>query len=498
MWEFWPSTGHTGNRDVDGDSGCVRLAAMKVEVMKTSARSQAAAVIVGMYAGRTPAPGATSHSRGNAAALAAFEFEGKSGQCAVLPGPEGKRLVFVGLGDELDLEGLRQAAAIGRKAVGGADIVATTLHQVGLDGAAQAVVEGVGLADYRFDIYKSDHTERPELVLELIGGDVPDVTSALINVEAVNLARDLVNEPAMAKSPMEISRRLADLAEAAGASVEIWDVDRLAEERMGGMIGVGQGSVRPPAMLKIHYRGRRPKARLTFVGKGIVFDSGGLSLKSADFMEAMKDDMAGGAAVAAAVIAIARLGLPIDVTSYSAFAENLPSGSAQRPGDVLTARNGKTIEVLNTDAEGRLVLADVLSLAAESEPDLIVDLATLTGACKVGLGPKIAGVFGRDQVAVDGVLAAAASTGERVWQMPLPDDHRYMIDSDIADMKNTGAGRYGGAIAAAKLLQEFVGEVPWVHLDIAGPAYLDKGEHYLPKGGTGFGVRILIDLAASA
>lgn len=470
---------------------------MKVESIKTAARSQATATIVGMYPGRVPAPGASSHARGNSAALSSFEFEGKAGQVTVLPGPDGKRVVFVGLGDELDIEGLRQAAATGRKAIAGADVIATTLHQIGLDGSAAAVVEGIGMATYAFDGYKSGRSDRPETVLELIGGDPTGVAEALIGVEAVHLARDLVNEPAMAKAPMAISHRLLELAEAAGVSAEIWDLDRLAHEGMGGMIGVGQGSTRPPALLRLHYRGRRPKAKLALVGKGIVFDSGGLSLKSADYMEAMKDDMAGGAAVAAAVIAIARLGLSVDVTSFSAFAENLPSGSAQRPGDVLTIRNGKTIEVLNTDAEGRLVLADALSLATESQPDLIVDLATLTGACKVALGPKIAGVFGKDQAAVDRVLGAAAATGERVWQMPLPDDHRFMIDSDIADMKNTGAGRYGGAIAAAKLLQEFVGETPWVHVDIAGPAYLDKAEHYLPKGGTGFGVRMLVELAAS-
>jgi leucyl aminopeptidase len=279
--------------------------------------------------------------------------------------------------------------------------------------------------------------------------------------------------------------------------VEIWDSARLGDERMGGMLGVGQGSDRPPALLKLHYRARRPKAKLALVGKGIVFDSGGLSIKPADMMEAMKDDMAGGAAVAAATIAIAALGLPIEVMSFSAFAENLPSGTAQRPGDVLEARNGKTIEVLNTDAEGRLVLADALALAAEAQPDLIVDLATLTGACKIALGPRIAGVFGNDQPAIDRVLAAGAAGGERLWPLPLPADHRPMIDSDVADMKNTGQGRYGGAIAAALLLNEFVGEVPWVHLDIAGPAFLDKAEQYLPKGGTGFGVRTLVELARS-
>lgn len=470
---------------------------MNVVQIKTKASSKASAVVVGMFPGRRPAPGAAAFSRGLTKVLAEFGFEGLVGQVAVLPMSDGRRAAFVGLGPEVDLESLRQAAAIGRKAVASADAVSTSLHQIDLDGSTQAVVEGFGLADYRFENYKSSATVRPDFSMELLGGTASpaEVEAAQITVEAVNLCRDLVNEPAAGKGPLAISERLAELAVAAGATAEIWDAERLASEGMGGMLGVGQGSVRPPALLKLHYRGRRPKARLAFVGKGIVFDSGGLSLKSAEFMEWMKDDMAGGAAVAAAVIAIARLGLPVEITSYSAFAENLPSGSALRPGDVLETRNGKTIEVLNTDAEGRLVLADALALAAESEPDMIVDLATLTGACKVALGPKIAGVFGGDQAAVDRVLASAESAGERVWQMPLPNDHRYMIDSEVADMKNTGAGRYGGAIAAALLLKEFVGDVPWVHVDIAGPAFFDKPEHYIPKGGTGFGVRTLIELA---
>lgn len=472
---------------------------MNVSHLKTSARSLSSAVVVGMFDGRRPAPGTAAYSRGQSAALAALDFEGKAGQVAVTTGGDGRRVVFVGLGDEVDVELLRQAAGLGRKAVAGADAIATTLHQVGLDGATLATVEGFGLADYRFERYKSAAKSRPELLLELLGGtvDAADISNALITIDSVNLCRDLVNEPAAAKAPMAIAERLAAIASAGGLAVEIWDSARLSDERMGGMLGVGQGSDRPPALLKLHYRARRPKAKLALVGKGIVFDSGGLSLKPADMMEAMKDDMAGGAAVAAATIAIASLGLPIEVISFSAFAENLPSGSAQRPGDVLEARNGKTIEVLNTDAEGRLVLADALALAAEAQPDLIVDLATLTGACKIALGPRIAGVFGNDQPAIDRVLAAGAAGGERLWPLPLPADHRPMIDSDVADMKNTGQGRYGGAIAAALLLNEFVGEVPWVHLDIAGPAFLDKAEQYLPKGGTGFGVRTLIELARS-
>ena len=273
-----------------------------------------------------------------------------------------------------------------------------------------------------------------------------------------------------------------------------WGARRLVAERGGGILGVGAGSDMPPCLLVLSHRPRRAKRRLALVGKGITFDSGGLSLKTAQFMETMKTDMSGAAAVCAAAIATARLGLAVELVAYAPLAENMPGGGAQRPGDVLTIRNGKTIEVLNTDAEGRLVLADALSLAAESSPDLLVDIATLTGACRVALGDKIGGLFGKGD-GIARVAAAAEGAGERLWPMPLPADYRPNIDSEIADMKNTGGSRYGGAIAAALLLEEFVGDTPWAHLDIAGPARSEKSEHYIPKGGTGFGVRTLLELA---
>jgi leucyl aminopeptidase len=478
---------------------------MQVTSVRSFSTSDATAAVVGMYPGLRSAPGTDPVMKGLKSwlrsALTEAGFEGASGQVCVLAMPEGApvgRVAFVGLGDELDLEGLRQAAGIGRKAVDSSSSVATSLHQVPIDGALAAVLEGMGLADYRFTLYKSDADDREELTVQLVGsadGWQAVADRAVVITEAVSMARDLVNEPARAKGPMMFAERVAAEASESGVAAEIWDVERLEVERMGGIIGVGMGSDRPPCLLRLHHKPRRPKARLALVGKGIVFDSGGLSIKGADHMETMKCDMAGAAAVVAAVIAIGRLGLPIEVVGYAALAENMPGGGAQRPGDVLAIRNGKTIEVLNTDAEGRLVLADALSLAAESSPDLIVDLATLTGACKVALGPKIAGVFARDDEAASRVLAAGASSGERMWHLPLPADYRPMIDSPIADMKNTGQGRYGGAITAALLLAEFVGDTPWAHIDIAGPAYLDSAEHYLPKGGTGFGVRALVELA---
>ena len=480
---------------------------MRVKSVRSFGGSEASVAVVGVYAGLRSAPGTDSVLKGIKSwvrtALVATGFDGASGQVAVLALPDGSpvsRVGFVGLGDDLDLDGLRQAAALGRKALDKETRIATTLHRVPLDGAAGAVVEGMGMADYRFDRYKSQRVDRDPLGIDLVGstdGWETETARSAVVVEAVGLARDLVNEPSRAKSPVMFAERIGTLAVRHGVATETWDIERLTEEGMGGLIGVGMGSHRPPCLFVVHHKPRRPKAKLALVGKGIVFDSGGLSLKSADFMENMKDDMAGAAAVVAATVAIARLGIPVEVVGYAALAENMPGGGAQRPGDVLQIRNGKTIEVLNTDAEGRLVLADALSLAAEGKPDLIVDVATLTGACKVALGPKIAGVFARDDEAANKVLAAARSTGERMWHMPLPSDYRTMIDSAVADMKNTGQGRYGGAITAALLLEEFVGDTPWVHIDIAGPAFLDTAEHYLPKGGTGFGVRALIELAES-
>ncbi len=278
-------------------------------------------------------------------------------------------------------------------------------------------------------------------------------------------------------------------------SVEIWDERRIGEEHLGGLLGVARGSNAAPRLLRLEYRPADPLVidrrtpRLALVGKGITFDSGGLSLKTATGMETMKTDMSGAAAVLAAVDAAAALGARIAITAIAPLTENMPGGSATKPGDVLTARNGKTIEVLNTDAEGRLVLADALSLAAETEPDAIVDLATLTGAAVVALGKDVAGLLGNDQVLIEDVRAAGARAGESLWQLPMPDDYRAHIDSEVADMKNVGRPGQAGTIAAAMLLREFVADVPWAHLDIAGTARSEDVRYYLTKGGTGFGVR---------
>ena len=460
-------------------------------------------VVVGMYEGRKPAPGATTAKRDvGAVGTTVFDatgFTGELGQSALVTTAT-RSYVFVGLGSELDAERLRQAAGTGRKAVPKSTTVATTLHKIDLAGALDAVLEGFAFSDYSFSDYLPSAEPTSPLELELVGapqGWEPAAERASVVAEAVDLARDLVNTPSRDKAPMAFAERVQTAASDTKLTVEVWDVDRLGSERMGGIIGVGQGSDRPPCLVVMTHKTRRPKAKIAIVGKGITFDSGGLSIKPAAAMELMKSDMSGAAAVMAAVIAISKLGLRVDVTAYAAMAENLPGGAAQRPSDVVTARNGKTIEIINTDAEGRLVLADALSLAAESEPDLIVDLATLTGACKVALGEKIAGLWSNDESVTEQIVGVAEAAGERVWPMPQPRDYWTLIESDIADMRNSSSSRYGSAMAATLLLEEFVDDRPWAHLDIAGPAFMSKAEHYIPKGGTGFGVRTLIELAVA-
>lgn len=313
--------------------------------------------------------------------------------------------------------------------------------------------------------------------------------------DAVNLARDLVNRPPQEITPIGFAKRASEVAAQYGLSIEVFDQPRLEQERMRSLLAVAQGSTEPPRMVIVEHRGAGPDApRLALVGKGVTFDSGGLSLKPTDGMLTMKCDMAGAATVLGAMTAIARLKLPVNVVGYMGLVENMPGGSAFKLGDILTARNGVTIEVLNTDAEGRLVLADVLSYAVDSGVDRIIDLATLTGACVVALGEDVAGAFTNDQPWCDAVLSAAKTTGEDLWQLPMWDLYDDLIKGDVGDIKNTG-GRWGGAITAAKFLQRFVGGKPWVHLDIAGPAFASSNKPHREGGGTGCFVRTLVEVA---
>jgi leucyl aminopeptidase len=433
--------------------------------------------------------------------LEEIEFEGKAGTVASVPVRDQlqwKRVILVGLGSEIDAEAVRQAAGRAGKQAKRDRVVATTLHQVDVEGAAGAAAEGFLLAQYRFDKYQSEKKPSKTEVLRFLGERAEEAaagsTRARIVAEAVNLARDLINEPPGHKPPERIVDIAAELAKENGLSLTVYRPDQFEEERFGGLAGVSAGSQTPAAMLVLRWEPPNADKLLALVGKGIIFDSGGLSLKTAAGMETMKTDMSGAVVVIAAINAVARLQLPIRVVAAAPLTENMPGGAAQRPGDVLHMRNGKTVEVLNTDAEGRLVMADALSLLGEEEPDLMVDAATLTGACLVALGDKIAGLFGSDDEAADQVIRAAARAGEDVWRLPMPGFYRKNIDSEVADIKNTGS-RWGGTINAALFLKEFVGDTPWVHLDIAGPARWPDDEHYHTKGGSGFGVRTLVALA---
>jgi leucyl aminopeptidase len=454
-------------------------------------------------------------------------FSGKVGQTVVLRSagaaanaPAEPDIVLVGVGESTllvsdgGLESLRRAAAAFARAVGPGDRAALLLPEgteLDAEQAVAAMAEGAVLASYRYDDFRT--ADAPEVLTTLVigVGSILDPARALAAAgrgsrlaESVCLARDLVNEPPSSLTPEKFTdifvRRFVDVPE---LSVEVWDEDRIRAERLGGLLGVARGSTQPPRFIRVDYQpsdpievdGRVP--HLALVGKGITFDSGGLSLKTPGGMETMKTDMGGAAAVLGAIDAAAALGARIRITAFAPLTENMPSGSATKPGDVLTARNGKTIEVLNTDAEGRLVLADGLSLAVEAEPDAIVDVATLTGAAVVALGKEIAGILGNDEGLMADVQAAGARAGEALWPLPLPDDYRSHIDSEVADMRNVGRPGQAGSIAAAMLLREFVGTVPWAHLDIAGPARSDDNSRYLTKGGTGFGVRTLVALALS-
>jgi leucyl aminopeptidase len=458
--------------------------------------------------------GAVPHQVGlNRAALVASGFDGKVGQTLVLPRPDGPIIVAVGIGDAaaLDASKLRDAAAAFARATGKHGHLVTTLSEVASvppEVAGQAIVEGVLLARYHYDAFKPATSEVVLTALTLV--TAPEGVEAMtqgaergrIMAAAAQLARDLANTP-----PAYLTaRRMAEVATAIaadrGLGIEVFDEAALAQLGCGGLLGVNAGSVEPPRMIKLTYRPKDARGvpvtavgHLALAGKGITYDSGGINLKPGDSMHGlMKMDMSGAAAVLAAMSALTALGCKTAVTGYLMCTDNMPSGSAQKMGDVLTIRGGKTVEVLNTDAEGRLILADALVLAVEEQPDAIVNIATLTGACLRALGDQIAGVFGNHQGFVDQVAVAARRTDESVWQLPLDKRYRKQIDSPIADLKNMG-GEHPGAITAALFLAEFVGNVPWAHLDICGPMYSEADESWRPRGSTGFGARLLIDLA---
>ena len=457
------------------------------------------------------------------------DFTAGRGQAIVIHAPAGgpTTSVLLGLGpvDAVDSEAWRRAGAALVRSAGNGDVAVlrlpVSLTGVGPSEIGAAVAEGAVLAAYRFDAYRTSPPpagiSKMIVVPELFGsgsdGALSQVAEGVrrgrLRAQAVVFARDLINCPPSDLPPRVLAERAsAHLSTFEGVGVEVWDRDRIISERLGGLLGVSRGSAEPPRLIRATYvpasretteESSAPLPHVVLVGKGITFDSGGLSLKTADGMTTMKTDMSGAAIVLAAVSACAGLEIPVRVTALAASAENMPGGRALKPGDVLTVRNGSTIEVLNTDAEGRLVLADALALAAEIEPtpDAVIDVATLTGAATVALGTGIGALFGNDQSLIDRVRRAGDVAGERLWPMPLPEDYAEHIDSDVADMKNVGRAGQAGAIAAAHLLARFTRGMKWAHLDIAGPARAAEGSGYVTKGGTGFGVRTLVSVIES-
>jgi leucyl aminopeptidase len=433
-------------------------------------------------------------------------FEGQPGQAQAVLADDGTTVVALGVGprNRVSADGLRRAGAALARNAGDATEVATTLLAATRDpDLMAAAVEGIGLGAYRFEgarkVTRSGGLARVVVVGSTRNQERRASVEAAVHrgqvaSDATWRARDWVNRPPRDLTPTELARLATEAAAGSGVTIEAWDEERIRAERLGGLLGVAAGSAEPPRLLRLAYEPRRAKTTVALVGKGVTFDSGGLSLKSAAGMMTMKSDMGGAAAVIAAIIAAAKLDLPVRVVGWVAATENMPSGTAIHPGDVLVARNGTSIEVLNTDAEGRLILADALCLAAEEEPDAIVDIATLTGGQRVALGDGVAAVMGTDDALVRRVISAGAAAGEPAWQMPLVGAYRKQLDSEVADLRNVTTKPAASSIMAALFLKEFTAGRAWAHLDIAAPSWSDGDDGWITKGGTGWGTRTLIEL----
>jgi leucyl aminopeptidase len=443
-------------------------------------------------------------------ALQTVGATGNCGQVTKIPAPTGMRaqiVVGVGVGDQTkqaDREAVRRAVGDAIRSLTGQQTAAIAFP-VPSDEQLRDIAIAAGLAAYSFTQYRGKSKasqQSPLRTITILLDDDPTaaqravIREANVTAEAVHLARDLVNTPPSALTPARLAQQAKSAVANLPVTVKTWDVPALRRDGCGGILAVGQGSANPPRLVRLDYRPAGARTHLAIVGKGITFDTGGISIKPAANMDAMKADMAGAAAVIAAVRAIATLGWKVRVTGWVPTAENMPSGTAQRPGDVITVFDGTTVEVLNTDAEGRLILADALGMAVKQQPTVIIDAATLTGAQRIALGSRIAGVMANDARAREFVCQAAECGGESVWPMPLPEDLRASLDSATADLANIG-DRLGGMLSAGVFLNAFIpADQPWVHMDIAGPAFNDKGAYgYTPKGGTGASVRTFIEVA---
>jgi len=476
---------------------------------------KAGALVIGVHSGPTgavPAAGAdevaATYGRRFAATMAGVGVTGKPGQVVKVPTPAGVKapvLVIVGLGpaERCDAEVLRRAAGCAVRELAGTGTVAFALPATET-AQVRALADGAAMGAYGFPRYRSENQPTPvvqAIVVTDLARDkrtLASVHTADVVARAVRLCRDWVNTPPGDLVPRSFAETIQASAKGSALRVVVRDERWLADHGCGGILGVGQGSEHPPRLVELRYQPRGATRHLGLVGKGITFDSGGLSLKPPAGMMTMKCDMAGAAAVVAAMLAIAELELPVNVSGWACLAENMPSGTATRPGDVLTMYGGRTVEVLNTDAEGRLVLADGLGLACAQSPDVLVDVATLTGACVVALGDRVSGVLGNDDALRTRVCDLADGVGEAMWPLPIAEEMAEKVKSKIADLGNHNPDKFGGALYAAAFLREFVSAgVPWAHLDIAGPSY-NEGEPfgYTPKGGTGAAVRTLVALAA--
>jgi leucyl aminopeptidase len=485
---------------------------MNISKCTSLAQAAADAIVVGLFTvaeGSKPALDCIAAEADRAAdglltkLIERQEIAGKKYELTALLAPPGiaaAQLLIVGLGDrdKFDVGTAFRAAAAAAKHLSGkkrtkvAFFLGDTTAEQTENAVAGAIVGCQGQ-----DLYRAEKKRHPFDEILWHGSDEATLRRGLIIGESMNLTRRLVNEPPQEIYPESFASRAAEVAKDCGFECEVWDQERLEKERCGSLLAVARGSARPPRLVILRYRGGKPDApTLALVGKGVTFDSGGLSLKPTDSMLTMKCDMAGAATVLGALQAIARLKLPINIVGLMGLVENMTGPAAFKLGDVLTARNGRTIEVHNTDAEGRLVLADVLCVTVETGAAKIVDLATLTGACVVALGTETVGMMTNDQQWCDEVLDAAETCGEPAWQLPMfPEIYDELIKSDVADIKNVGEGRWGGAITAAKFLEQFVDKKPWTHIDIAGPAFLEKPKPWLDGGASGCMVRTLVQVA---
>ena len=479
-------------------------------VSPASAKADALVVFMTMRKGGPAVSRGTPTTKGLATKLAhlltAASPTAKAGDVVLVPSAglvTADVIVFACIAVDSTTEDVRRVAGSALRAAGDRKTVAVATPADSPEIVA-AVGQGARLGAYRFTAFRSG-TEKESTGTSTILLVAEDARSKAVKVavadaetvtKAVIEARDLVNTPPSALTPHDFAEFVRRHSQDTSIRVDIYNERKLAREGYGGIIGVGQGSDHPPRLVRMTYSPPRARGHLAFVGKGITFDSGGLSLKPPPAMITMKCDMAGAAAVATATLAIARLGIPVKVTAYLALAENMPSGAAQRPGDVLTMYNGTTVEVLNTDAEGRLVMADAIARACEDSPDVLVDVATLTGAQTIALGTHVSAIMANDDELRDRVAAAAELAGESMWPMPLPPELRPSLNSKVADLANIGE-RMGGMLTAGLFLSEFVTSgTSWAHLDIAGPAFNEGSPHgYTPAGGTGIAVRTLVALA---